>query len=47
MIFVSHLIDDILSIPVPPVGQRSSIGEKLGDGLGRARGFFRSFDEFF
>ena len=43
--FVSHLIDDILGILVPKQESAArAIQNKLGDGLGRARGFFRGLD---
>jgi hypothetical protein len=39
------LIDDILGIPVPKQESTArAIQNKLGDGLGRARGFFRGLD---
>ena len=39
--FVSHLVDDILGIPVPKQESTArAIQKGLGQGLGRAKGFF-------
>lgn len=43
--FVANLIDDILGIPVPKQESTArAIQNRLGDGLGKARGFFRGLD---
>lgn len=43
--FVNHLVDDILGIPVPKQESTArAIQKGLGEGLGRARGFFRGLD---
>ena len=44
-LFVSHLVDDILGIPVPKQESTArAIQKGLGQGLGRARGFFKGLD---